>query len=275
MPNYDQRIKLHLASYKITRLGVGQNGFWKRRDNTYPHILPEQFREYNILEPYRNEFWKYYAEQEKLGTLKLHRDFHHLNSSQAMCFNLFFPFVHDNSKQHLLLEILGFNERGVKEIDFERIADPEEGTNFDFYLKLTSDRRVFFELKLSENDFGMAKPDQRHLEKLRTIYEPCLAGKVPEECLHPDVFFQHYQILRNISYVDSQSADRLFFIFPRKNEKLSKGEEFIRSNLSEHVKEKVAIYFLEDLVQSILNLSNFRDAIFRTYYLLFKEKYIL
>jgi hypothetical protein len=102
--DFSQGIKNHLSEYKIKRLGVDQNGTWTKTLEEYSHILPELLLRLNIIETYRKEFWEYRSRQPEI---KLHKDFHHLNSSQAMCFNLFFPFVADQDFQRFfLMEVL-------------------------------------------------------------------------------------------------------------------------------------------------------------------------
>ncbi len=87
MPSYAERMKAHLAAYKRHSLGVSEDGVWAKTGNSYPHILPTDRQQLNILEPFRHEFWAY-CEAHK-PAIRLHRDFHHLNSSQALTFNLF------------------------------------------------------------------------------------------------------------------------------------------------------------------------------------------
>lgn len=272
--NYNQRLKNHLAEYKLNRLGVQENGLWKGSQKEYPHILPEHLQQLNILETYRSKFWSYYDSQPGL---KLHKDFHHLNSSQAMCFNLFYPCLDDPAIERLLLtEILNCGGDTVQEAAFEKVLDKTEGTNFDFFIQLSSGRKVFFELKLSESKFGTAKNDQAHREKLETIYRPRLEGTVSPACLEPSMFFHHYQILRNISYIDPAKRDLLFFILPRMNEKLMGLEDFLADNLLDELKTTgVVVLYLEDIVQSILNSSAHMSAVSLTHYRLFREKYIL
>jgi hypothetical protein len=272
--NYDQRLKNHLSEYKLNRLGVRENGLWKGNKKEYSHILPENLQRLNILETYRREFWSYYDSQPGL---KLHKDFHHLNSSQAMCFNLFYPCLDDPAMERIhLTEILNCGGDTVQEASFEKVLDKTEGTNFDFFIQLSSGRKVFFELKLSESKFGTARNDQAHREKLEAIYRPRLEGKVSPACLKPSVFFQHYQILRNISYIDPAKPDLLLFVLPRMNEKLSGLGDFLADNLSDELKvSRVVVLHLEDVVQRILKSLAHVSAVSLAHYRLFEEKYIL
>jgi hypothetical protein len=97
--DYSTALKQHLSQYKVSRIQVTENGIWRRNKKPYSHILPFKHQELNLLETFRQPFWDYFA---KAG-IKLQRDFHHLNSSQAICFNLFFPFMSDENAHLQLL----------------------------------------------------------------------------------------------------------------------------------------------------------------------------
>jgi len=74
---YNQLIKQHLADYKSKALGIRRDGIWKRSGKHYPHILPGERAIVNILPVYREVFCEYLDSNR----IKLHQDFHHLNSS--------------------------------------------------------------------------------------------------------------------------------------------------------------------------------------------------
>jgi hypothetical protein len=82
---FNERVRKHAADYKRTVLGVTEDGLWKGKP--YPHILPYKLDRLNILPSIRDQFWTQFPDME----IQLHRDFHHLNSSQAVAFNLFYP----------------------------------------------------------------------------------------------------------------------------------------------------------------------------------------
>ena len=82
---YVERLKRHLAAYKRDVLGVAEDGIWSRNGRAYPHILPAAQRDLNLLAPLRAEMRAFLA---ATPTFRYHMDFHHLNSSQAMCLNL-------------------------------------------------------------------------------------------------------------------------------------------------------------------------------------------
>ena len=87
MATYQQILQRHLATYKATRLGVKEAGTFVHngRELHYAHILPKDLRWLNVLEPIRAEVREYI---ELHRDLKLHKYFHHLNSSQAFAFSV-------------------------------------------------------------------------------------------------------------------------------------------------------------------------------------------
>jgi hypothetical protein len=269
--DYEAKIKRHLSAYKISHLKIMKDGKWKNNDKTYPHILPEDLQQLNILETIREEFWIYFKKQRIIR----HRDFHHLNSSQAMCFNLFYPFILYGYLQSLLLDILNINKNeSIEEIKFEKVPNKDEGTNFDFYIKLKSNTEIFFEIKFSESDFGNVVESEVYRERLKTIYERPLSGIIPEEYLKPKLFCENYQILRNIYYLTQKPENHLFLIYPRENNKLLDYERTIKTIIGEKLQNRVSIFYLEDLVNNILETAQVYNEKVEKHFLLFKEKYL-
>src|SRR4051812_16548522 len=98
--SYNLMLREHLAKYKQEVLGEAESGSW-RDHGPYPHILPESKQALNIIPEVRAEFWDYIEECQATESrrVKLHRDFAHLNSSQALAFNLFFPFLGSSKRR--------------------------------------------------------------------------------------------------------------------------------------------------------------------------------
>lgn len=266
---YQTRIKHHLAAYKRNRLGVAEDGLWRGNGQPYGHILPKSLQKLNILEGIRAEFWDFWK-----GTgSRLHEDFHHLNSSQAMCFNLFFPLMLHSNNSSLLSRIFSLGSDPVVGTAFEKIPDRKEGTNFDFYAEGASGRRIFLEMKLSEADFGSAEPDARHLRKLQDIYAARLTGKVSDAALIPKTFFKNYQLLRNISFVDATRDDLLLLVFPRANTALARGARFVEEYLTSALSRNVRVLYIEDILARIR--AALKAPSLQAHYGAFQEKYIV
>jgi len=271
MKQYRRRLLAHLARYKTARLGVRENGVWSRNGRPYSHILPEGLKRLNILETIRTEFWDYVKDHPEL---QLHSDFHHLNSSQAMCFNLFFPlFGLPGANGGALLRSLGLPQGPVKDWAFEHVFNIEEGTHFDFLLTGRSGRTVLFEVKLSESAFGNATPDERHHKKLDTIYRPALAGKVVPECLRAGKFFRHYQLFRNVAYADAEGRAHVVLLVPRQNDLLRREVGLLDALLQPGIRRVVHVLWLEDLVTAIRSAARF--GVLAAHFGMFEEKYVI
>jgi hypothetical protein len=85
--SYQDDLKEHLAEYKRSGLGISEPGIFRYRGRNVrrSHILPLANSSLNLLE----EASSFFASYPKV---RRHRDFHHLNSSQAFAINLFFPY---------------------------------------------------------------------------------------------------------------------------------------------------------------------------------------
>lgn len=248
--SFQKQVQKHLEEYKTQRLGVTEKGTYNGKE--YGHILPEKLRQLNIFEQYRKEFFEYQAKND----IGLHQYFHHLNSSQALCFNFFYPFIHHQNLE-FLASLFELGDAKPVAAAFEKVIDWDEYTNFDFYLEF-EDKRVFFEIKYMEIGFGTASPDDEHRKKLKDTYLARLTGKVNPEYLREELFFKNYQILRNISYLDESTDDRLVFIYPADNsgliEELLKMKQHILAESK--IKHRIMAFAWEDILNKAFSMLN-------------------
>lgn len=201
----------HLAEYRVNQLGVDEVGEYHGRP--YRHILPKSRGDMNLSMPIRNRCVAYLAERG----IRRHRNFHHLNSSQAYALNLFFPLLDGGETSHrVLLDALGV-EGQVESWRFEAVPDPREGTNFDLLLFLRDGRRLYCEVKLTESGFGGARANAARRTKLQKHYGPRLRGLVPPDWLEESSFFRRYQLLRVLSYMDEPPGSEVLLLFPAAN----------------------------------------------------------
>lgn len=120
-----------------------------------------------------------------------HRDYYRLNSSEAMCWNGLMPALVVLGGLEALSAALG-RPTAVEKVDLETILDAAEFTNFDSVLDLHGGGRVYIETKLTENEFGTAKPNDERERKRTGLYLPRLQGKVPERLLEAARFFANH-----------------------------------------------------------------------------------
>jgi len=223
--DFTENIKNHLSKYKEIYFPKLENGIWKNNKKPYSHILPESSKFDNLLEPYRIELENYISNHK----IKPHTDFHHLNSSQAMCLNFFFPLFKEN-KLELVTEFLGFkNEKVIYEsVCFEKDGleikfGSRRPTSFDFYFKTISNKEFHFEIKYTEGEFGNAKLD---IDKFNKYYSKSLKS-INTDFQKAESFFKSYQILRNLIHIDDNSF--VIFIYPNENINIKKSADKVKT----------------------------------------------
>ncbi|SFS81282.1 PGN_0703 family putative restriction endonuclease [Lutibacter maritimus] len=229
--SYKDDIKQHLSDYRLKKLGHLDKGVWKRKDTIYRfnHILPKKDNvvKLNILEPYRKLFY-----ESELSQISYHKFFHHLNSSQAMCINFFFPLFIER-KLEVILDIIGLSNDSVdyETACFEKESNIEKKgrrTSFDFYFKTKKGKNIYFEIKYTEYAFGKAKKDTNHKEKYKSEYsQKC--SNINENFSDQDSFLTNYQLLRNLIHISKDSY--VVLLYPKDNKRISKESKFAKFNL--------------------------------------------
>jgi hypothetical protein len=271
MNPYQVALRKHLGEYKTRRLGVREAGVYRKTGRAYQHLLPSTLRYLNLLESIRAEFRDYLRHNP---TVRLHPDFHHLNSSQALAFNLFYPYLCAGGEAaRLIAQVLGPGG-DIREWRFEYVPDAQEGTNVDVAWQNSDGTWAFCEVKLSESEFGSAKPDQRHEKKLHEIYYPRLHGLVDEQLLEFNEFCRHYQLLRNISLLATHTDSHVVFLIPEHNSALSPALDAVRGSLAASVRHRVHVAYLEKVLVSIKNHSTLNPEL-KLYAAQLQEKYIV
>lgn len=232
--NFSDKTKDRLAIYKATTFPDLGNGLWKNNKQSYPYILPEDNKFDNLLPTYRDKLVDYLYKQQ----IKLHSNFHHLNSSQAMCLNFFFPLYEERALE-LITDFLG---TANETINYDTVCFEKDGleakfgrrpTYFDFYFETTSGKRFHFEIKYTEGAFSKAELNSNKFDK---VYSKFL--KPLNISFHSSQsFFENYQILRNLIHIDDNSF--VVFVYPQNNKGVSKGADkvktdFLISNYHDH-----------------------------------------
>src|SRR5271154_6891904 len=155
--SYQDDLKRHLSDYKRQSLRIREPGVfrYRGRDVLHDHILPLANASRNLLEEAEPRASAFLAANP--GTR--HRYFHHLNSSQAFAFNLFFPyFSGEPAGACALLRAIGQTGMLVA-WEPEAVPAPYEGSNIDVSWTTTDGVQTFCEVKLSEVEFGKTTDD--------------------------------------------------------------------------------------------------------------------
>lgn len=245
--SYRDTLCEHLARHKRNVLGVAEDGVWARNGRRYAHILPAERAELNILPSMRPAC----LEDEKIRRIKRHRDFHHLNSSQAFALNLFFPLLQSEAAHPSLLDALAVPRTQIVEWEFEAVPDGREKTNFDLLLSLVGGGAVYVEVKLTESEFGSVKESPVQLQRRKEIYRDRLFGKVDQAVLDGPMFFQQYQLLRNASYASLRDK-HVRFVIPQGNTRLAQdAERFATKMVRPEYRRQIQVVFIEDIVRQL------------------------
>lgn len=257
MKNYKDPIYKYLSDYKKKVLAIEEDGIFKNNGKKYSHILPEEIGKKNIIESIYYDKVIQYLEKD---TIQLHHGFHHLNSSQALCFNLLVPMIEEN-KLETIFDLLSENDQAIS-VDFEHVYDVNESTNFDFYI-LGEKKKYFFEVKYTEDRFASTKKDDRHLEKYRMIYKERLQkiGEIPL-----DLFLKNYQLWRNLIY---SQLGIVVFVIPKFRTDLVKQINIAISMMND--KTNVKILYIEDLCAQNQIINNEK---YTSHYNEFYKKYL-
>jgi len=276
--NYQSRLKLHLAAYKLARLGIKEPGLFRYqgRDVYHAHILPKAQSSANLLAEASRDALSFLETNPR----KRHKDFHHLNSSQALAFNLFFAYFgpsvvslgSNEAVSSSLLRALGQDGRLLC-WEPELVPDVDEQSNIDVAWTSVGGAKTFCEVKLSEAEFGRAKDDSDHRNKLERIYRDALEKYLTPDRLEPARFFREYQFNRNLWHMVQTPESRLVFLLPRANSRLWQQLQTLLTGVLPPARARVSAIAIEDVILRLLN-----DAIlpeeFRRYAAELSQKYL-
>jgi hypothetical protein len=215
--------------------------------------------------------------------IKYHKYASHMNSSQVMCISFFKKFFEKEEYENLLLEIL--RKSGIHIVDSDKIAEAifeyepnsDEGTNFDFYLTLTSNIRLSFEIKYTEPAFGGISPDSNEPDKYdrkwNTIYRD-MVDRCPFLNIEKENFYKNYQINRNISY--AKEGDCVLFLTPKANDAkgICSGRDYIDSFQNDHILNlywEDVVEITRTVVKDIPELEDYYSKFYKKYIKIFKE----
>lgn len=244
---YQDRLKEHLTNYKHSVLGISELGKYthKGKELEYEHILPLRNADSNLFPRVLP------LEQARGLRAQRHKYFCHLNSSQALAYNLFLPFFSGGPEDSAaLLRALG-QDGTVASWELEAIPMPEEESNLDALWTSNTGLTTVCEVKLSEGEFGTADNDDRHRRKLAEIYRPVLARIVAPELLTEPAFFRSYQVLRNVWHMVRIPSSALLFLMPKANEGLWSALPPILGKLSQDTQARIRLVAIEDVLAAL------------------------
>ncbi len=280
METFQKKVKDHLVIYAKNQNDLKNilGGIWRK--NKYDHILinKEKYK-YNLLPDYRKSLDEYIRNRK--NGIKLHSDAHHLNSSQIMCMNFFYPLICENKLSYILNFINPNGQWGdVKHAAFEKISDIDGkqrgATNFDFFVETSNGYKIYFEIKYTENEFGRAKADKSHIAKWDKMYKSLIIDSpiLESNIIDQKYFFKNYQIIRNSIHVQNSNKDYSIFLVPEatdygKTTLYNKAKTVIEEVVKKESANHVQVLSWEKIINVVEN-----DPQLKGYYAEFKKKYL-
>lgn len=269
-----KKILDNLSRYKKKKLSEEKNGIYihprYKTRKRLPYILPDEGSPFknkkNLLQDIRNNFLN-----SKYSNIRPHKYFHHLNSSQAMCINFFYPLITTHNLKYILSFLSIKDKIDYSSVEFEKNSGIEKTgrkTNFDFFIKTKKYINIYFEIKYTERKFGKTKNDKYHRKKFKSVYLPKLNNSkhIIKKYHDPKLFFENYQILRNLINIDKNSY--VIFLYLKDNDKLkSKCREIktkmIHKKYMDHFKHigwfEIYDYLKQNIEDDLKYLDRFYD----------------
>ena len=209
--------------------------------------------------------------------IKYHRYANHLNSSQMMCINFFYPIRYDMILVEMLNRYLDLkldDSASIIKSEFEYTPDGQTRTNFDFYLELSNGMKFYMEIKYTENGFGSVSFDSNYPDRYEREWSKFYSDQVKNSIHLKDIssedFYKNYQINRNLAYIKND-LDYVVFIYPFDNTALYASNYQGKKLHQVEIKNFFQIDWHElcDMTLEITKGTNFYR-----HYLEFKEKYL-
>lgn len=199
------RIKKHLADYKLNVLKINENGTWGKNNQQYTHILPKNMYLKNLIN--KGYYDKLCVVAENTNR---HCDFHHLNSSQALTINLFGPMQAE--KDFSILQDNGIEISNYIDSKFE--YERPDGTTFDFYIK-NGMQNICFEVKYTEGTIKTKSQSKNNESRWFQYYKKPMISILKDYTNVNNIkesFFSQYQLWRNIFRISNNNI--VVFVFP-------------------------------------------------------------
>jgi hypothetical protein len=274
--NYEQFnicINNIFSEYK-NKLGILEDGIWENNKGnieTYKWILPKEMKYKNILPSnYEQQIVEKIKKQADKNEKFLDKNFHNLKSSQALCFNLFYPLTFKENYSYIDETIV---------IDkytypYFELLNKINKTQFDFYIGKGYEikKKVYngysFEIKYSEKNFGTNTSCDKIEYRYNNIYKSLIEKFSKVKKIDLDTFYNNYQLFRNIFH----SIDGItYFIIPKfRNDLNTIIKKIVEEYCTEEQSARIKVQYMENIVAQILN--NITEI--THHYELFYNKYI-
>ena len=241
MKRFDSYVQEHMCHYKRDFLKVKEKGIYRYEGRVYNYcfILPEEDKEKNIIQKYRERYWN-----SSYALKETEEDFCNLDSAQALCLNFFFPLIEGGHLEDFI-QIIGM---GNRKINYKNCI--KRGEHFELDLE-TSEGHLFFNVKYTGKSYASLDDTEENRKAFDEVYKPALEKSEAIRDVYKErkIFFKHYEIIKSLLRIKGE--DSVVFILPYENETLKSYMHIIEDIVKPDYLEKLKIVYWEDVFTSL------------------------
>lgn len=250
---FREKVIRHMERYKEKFLRLQETEVVKGK--SYGHILPEKNYHDNFLPLVREDL----ITSPYLSGVNWHRFSLHLNSSQILGVNFFYPLIKKEELQGFL-KIFSMEEEILydpEHLSFAKISTVENTTSrrscFDFHMAFPGGEEVYVISNYTGGCFGRA--DQESFkEKYESVFKPLLkeSDMIEEPYKNEEFFLEEYRYMRSLLHLKEKS--RLMVLIPKENFELREKALFFRDQvLTEKGRANFYPVIWEELLEELLD----------------------
>lgn len=269
---FREKVLSHMVRYREKFLRIPEEA--SVLGKSYGHILPEKHYHENFLPPVKEDL----ITSPYLANVNWHRFSHHLNSSQVLGVNFFYPLLKSGELKNFLelFQMPDAASYDAAHLTFSKLSSVETEVRrkscFDFYIDLQQGESLYVLTNYTDGCFGRAEKET-FKEKYEGVYEPLLlaSAMIKEEYKKEDFFLAEYRYMRSLLHLEEKSS--LLVLLPKENfalrEKALYFQEYV---LTEEGRARFYPVVWEEMLERLLmNLTD--HELSRYYETALKDKY--
>ena len=237
MKRFESYVKEHMCHYKRDFLKIKEKGIYRYDGRVYSYcfILPDEDKEKNIIQKYRQRFWESPYAQEEFDEA-----FCQLDSNQALCLNFFFPLIEGGHLEDFI-QIIGLGNREIRYRNCIR-----RGEHFELELD-TDQGDIFFNVKYTGKNYDFLPDTEENRKAFEEVYKPMLEKSDAIRDVYKDqkIFFKHYEIIKSLTHIEGNNT--VVFMLPYENEMLKSYIHIIEDIVKPSYLDRLKIVYWEDI----------------------------
>ena len=261
---FREKVLSHMERYREKFLRIKEEV--SVRGKSYGHILPEKNYHENFLSLVREDL----ITSPYLSGIHWHRFSHHLNSSQVLGVNFFYPLLRKGELKSFL-QLFHLEDAAVfdsEHLSFSKLSPVESSVRrkscFDFHADLQDEAELYVLSNYTDGCFGRAEKEA-FSDKYETVYQPLLleSDMIAEDYKNQAFFMEEYRYMRSLLHLKEKSS--LLVLIPRENYLLREKALYFKDQvLTDKGREHFYPVVWEDMLDKLL--SNLSDPELSRYY---------